>query len=161
MDYHVKPMSKTCAVTGEELEPGSICHSVLIDEHGDQVRVDYSEAGWPGEPPEGFIAYWKSVVPESESADQPQPLEPEELFQFFEQIVEDMNPAQEKMKYVIALLLMQKKRLKMDGTRRDGDVDFLQLSGSQGEGPYEIRDQQLSPEEIAGLQQEMNAAIFR
>jgi len=161
MDYQVKPIGKTCFSTGEPFSPGDRCHSILIEEQGEVVRFDYSEAGWPGEPPEGFLAHWQTVIPEDENPDEPQPLDAEALFEFFEQIVEDANPAQEKIKYVLSLLLMQKKRLKLERTEVDDDEALLRLSGSQGEGPYLIRDQQLSEEEIQQLQQELTAAIYR
>lgn len=161
MDYHVKPLGKTCAATGEPLEPGTVCHSVLIEQGDEQRRLDYAQKAWPGEPPEGSIAHWVTTVPAEENPDRPQPLDPEELFQFFEQILEDMNPAQEKIKYVLSLLLMQKKRLRLEGTRREGEVSYLELTGSEGEGPYEIREQNLTDDEIAALQQELNAAIYR
>lgn len=160
MDYTVKPLGKTCHATGADLLPGEVCHSILIDELGEKIRYDYSAEGWPGEPPDNFFACWKLIVPEAETDDRPKQMEPEQLFEFFEQILEDQNPAQEKIKYVIALLLMQKKRLKMDGTRHDGEISWLQLSGSQGEGPYEIRDQQLADDEIRQLQHDLNGAIF-
>lgn len=161
MDYHVRPLGKTCAATGEELSPGTVCHSVLIERNGEQVRLDFSQAGWAGAAPEGAIAHWVTTLPEEEHSDAPRPLDPEELFQFFEQLLDDMNPAQEKIKYMLALLLMQKKRLRLDGTLSDDDGDRLLLSGSQGEGPYEIRDQNLSGDEIEQLQRELNSAIFR
>jgi len=161
MDYQVKPVGKTCTATGEPFAPGDRCHSVLIEEQGEVVRFDYSQEGWPGKPPEGFLAHWQTMIPEQEESDQPQPLDAETLFEFFEQITEDANPAQEKIKYVLSLLLMQKKRLKLERSDQDGDQTFLRLSGSQGEGPFLIRDQQLSDEEIQQLQQELTATIYR
>ncbi|MBD3676098.1 MAG: hypothetical protein HUJ26_21525 [Planctomycetaceae bacterium] len=161
MDYQVKPVGKTCAATGEPLAPGERCHSVLIEEQGEVVRFDYSSEGWPGTPPEGFLAHWQTTIPEEEQSDQPQQLDGETLFEFFEQIIEDANPAQEKIKYVLALLLMQKKRLKLERSDVDGEQTFLRLSGSQGEGPFLIRDQQLSNDEIQQLQLELTATIYR
>jgi len=161
MDFQVKPVGKTCFATGEPLVPGQRCHSVLMEEQGEVVRFDYSPEGWPGEPPEGCLAHWQTLIPEEEVSDQPQPMDTESLFEFFEQIIEDANPAQEKISYVLSLLLMQKKRLKLEQSERDGDHASLKLVGSQGEGPYVIRDQQLSNEEIQQLQQELTAAIYR
>lgn len=161
MDYQVKPVGKACAATGEPFSPGERCHSVLIEEQGEVVRFDYSSEGWPGTPPEGFLAHWQTTIPEEEQSDQPQQLDAETLFEFFEQIIEDANPAQEKIKYVLALLLMQKKRLKLERSDVDGEQTFLRLNGSQGEGPFLIRDQQLSNDEIQQLQLELTATIYR
>jgi hypothetical protein len=163
MDYVVKSIGKTCEKSGRELEPGELCHSVLREEHGDKVRYDYSTDGWTqlSDEEREVFSHWITTVPVQKAEDGPRPLEPEQLFEFFEQMLEDMNPAQEQIKYVLALLLMQKKRLRMEGIRDEEGVSYLTLSGSQGEGPYDIREQQLSDEEIARLQQELSSAIYR
>ena len=162
MDYVVKSIGKVCAATERELEPGELCHSVLREEHGEKTRCDYSTEGWEQLPDEqkDVFSHWITTVPMPKAEEGPRPLEPEQLFEFFEQMLEDMNPAQEQIKYVLALLLMQKKRLRMDGTRDEDGISYLSLSGSQGEGPYEIREHQLSDEEIAQLQQELSTAIY-
>lgn len=157
MDYHLKPMGKTCAVTGEALVSGSVCYSVLLERDGKEIRLDYSEAGWTG-PPEGWKGYWQSIVPEAE-ATRVKPLDADALMSYFEQLSEDANPAQEKFRFVLALLLLQKRRLKIDGSRQDGDIEYLQLIGSQSEGPYEVRDQQLEDAEIEQLQSALNAHL--
>ena len=154
MDYHLKPMGKTCAATDALLEPGTLVHSVLVERDGETIRLDYSTQGWDG-PPEGTIGHWRSLVPEPE-AERPKPLDPDGLLEQFERMTEDANPAQEKLCYVIALLLMQKRRLQLEGTRRDGDIAYLQFIGQRGEGPFEVREQQLTGEEIASVQSSLN-----
>jgi hypothetical protein len=163
MDYVVKSIGKVCAGTGRELIPGESAHSVLREQRGEMIRDDYSVEGWNQLPDaeKDVFAHWITSVPPAKSEEGPQPLGPEQLFEFFEQMLEDMNPAQEQIKYVLALLLMQKKRLRMESTREEDGIGFLTLSGSQGEGPFEVREQQLSDEEIARLQQELGAAIYR
>ena len=150
MEYRVKPISKTCAVTGEPLTPGAIVHSVLVEHEGETVRLDFSQVGWNG-PPSGTIAQWRATVPPP-ADDKPKPLDADSLLDHFQQMLEDANPAQEQLCYVMALLLLQKRRLSLDGSRIDGDIAYLQLSGSRGEGPYEVRDQQLAADEVASLQ---------
>lgn len=154
MDYHLKPLGKTCAATGEPLAPGSRCYSVVVEEEGQLVRKDYSEEGWSG-PPEGTVGLWRCQVPEAQP-EKPKTIDPESMMQYFEQLVEDANPAQARLCYVLALFLLQRRRLQLDGSRTEGATEYLQLSGSHGEGPYEIVDQQLSQDEITRLQAELN-----
>lgn len=157
MSYRVKPIGKTCAGTGEPLVPGARVHSVLVDRGHEQVRLDFSEDGWNG-PPDGMIGHWQGIVPEP-VASGPKPLDTEALFRFFEESSEDQNPTQEKFRYVVALLLLQKRRLQLDGSRQDGEIEYLQLVGSRSEGPFEVRDQHLEPEEIQQLQADLNAHL--
>lgn len=129
-------------------------YSVLREVDGETIRLDYSEQGWTG-PPEGTIGHWRCRVPPPES-EKPKPLDPDSLLEHFERMLESANPAQEQMCYVIALLLMQKRRLQLEGTQFRDDVAYLQFIGHRGEGPFEVRDQQLTGEEIASLQASLN-----
>ena len=157
MDYHLKPVGRTCAATGNELVPGTICHSVLVEEDGQFRRFDFSPEGWTT-PPEGTIAHWRCTVAEPDTG-KPKPLDTEGLLRYFEQLIEDANPAQAKFCYVLALLLLQKKRLKLEGSIQEDGVEFLELSGSHGEGPFRVPDQQLNDSEICELQQALNGQL--
>lgn len=157
MDYVVRPIGKTCEATGESLVPGDVCHSLLIERDGRIVRLDYSDAGWSGAPA-GSIANWKTTVPDHHAA-KPRALDPESLFHCFEQMCEDANPGQDKLRYVFALMLLQKRRLKIEGTRREDDTEYLELFGVQGEGPFEVRDYELDLNEIDELQMEFNGQL--
>lgn len=157
MDFHLKPIGRNCAATGEELLPGSKCFSAFVERDGQRIRLDYSEEGWTG-PPEGTIGYWQSIVPEPDDT-KAKPLDTDALMRYFEQLSEDANPAQEKLRYVLSLLLLQKRRLRIEGSRQEGETEFLELVGSQSEGPFEVRDQQLDDAEIELLQNDLNAHL--
>ena len=157
MDYHLKPIGKTCAGTGQPLEPGSTCHSVLVDRDGQLLRLDYSEEGWNGRP-EDCVGEWLAVVPDE--SPKPKTIDTESLMRYFEQLCEDPNPAHDRMRYVLALLLLQKRRLRLEGSRTDEDQnEFLQVIGSKSEGPFEVADQELDETEIANLQAALNAQL--
>jgi len=157
MDYHLKPPSKTCAGTGQPLSPGSICHSVLVEKGGSLVRLDFSDNGWQG-PPEGHIGYWKTVVPDLHDP-KAQRLDPDTALRYFEQLNEEAAPDSDRPRYVLALLLLQQRRLKLDNTRSDGDVDILELSGQHGEGTFEVPDLRLPDTEIQQIQAELKVQL--
>lgn len=158
MDYHLKPIGTTCSSTGKDLRPGMRCHSALVEQNDQFIRLDYSEEGWNG-PPDGTIGHWDTVVPKTTET-KSRPLDPNALMRYFEQLNEDLNPGQEKFRYILALLLLQKRKLKIQNSRQDGEAEFLEVIGSQGEGPYEIRQQALSDDEIAQLQQELSTHLI-
>lgn len=150
MDYHIKPAARACAATGRKFAPGETCHSVLVERQGQLVRLDYAEEAWSG-PPEDSLGDWITVVTD-ETARSPA-LDTDRLFGYFEQLCEDANPARDRLRYVLALLLLQKRRLRLEGTHRDDDDnEYLDLIGSKSEGPYEVPDQSLTDDEIAQLQ---------
>jgi hypothetical protein len=157
MDYHFRPLGKTCAATGVPLPPGAKIVSVLVDREGDLQRLDYLAEEWTAPPP-GTVGTWQCAVPAAPESSS-RPLDPDALLAFFEQLTEDANPAQEQLAYVVALLLLQKRRLRLEDSRDDGAAQYLQLVGSRGEGPYEVRDLKLEDAEIVRLQRELSHCL--
>jgi hypothetical protein len=158
MDYQFRTLGKQCAGSGRPLEPGEECISVLAEQKGQLVRLDYAAAEWKG-PPEGTVGHWRSQVPKAMQISAAK-VDPEILLQFFEQMVETANPAHDRLVYVLALYLLQRRRLRLEGSGDSEDgSQTLELIGSRGEGPYRIRDQQLPEEEVRVLQSELNRQL--
>lgn len=153
-EYNVKPVGRVCSGTGEELEPGSQCHSVLVEKNGELLRLDYSEAGWVA-PPAGMLAHWRCEVPEPTTTAK-KSLDVNDLMRQFEQLNEEASPAQDKFRYVLALLLVQRWRLRLEATKTIDDQEFLEVTGVRGEGTFLIPDQQLDDAEV----QELQNAVF-
>ena len=107
MDFNIRPISKLCAATGEPLEPGSDCWSVLIEVDGKLVRQDFSKEAWNG-PPDGAIGHWQCQVPATLDSGQ-QKLDPDSLFDYFIQLCEAPNVVEQDYQYVLALLLLRKR----------------------------------------------------
>lgn len=157
IEYEIRPVGKKCASTGADLAPGSKCHSVLIEREGKLVRLDYSEAGWLG-PPQGAVGCWTCTVPRPTEVRR-EPLDADALLRCFEQLIEEGLPDREGLRYVLALLLVKRRRLRIEGSRPAADGEYLQLAGTHGEGAWEVRDLQPSDEEIEQWQRELNAYL--
>ena len=157
MEYQFRPIGKKCAATGADLIPGSQCHSVLVERDGELLRLDYSEQGWTGPPP-GTIGAWKCFVPKPVEV-RHEPLDTSALMRCFEQLTEEASPAREGLRYILALLLMKKRRLRLETSRLDGDDEYLQLAGAQGEGACEVRDLSPTDEEVQQWQRELNVYL--
>jgi hypothetical protein len=157
MDYHFKPPSKICATTGRPLIPGSVCHSVLVEKNGVLTRLDYSPEGWQG-PPAGHVGYWQTIVPVLHDPRE-QRLDPDTAFRYFEQLCEESSPVSERQRYVLALLLLQHRKVRLDGTRTEEDGEILELSGRSGEGTWQVRNLQLSEAETQQIQAELKVHL--
>lgn len=153
MEYRLRPLASTCAASGEPLEPGTDCISALVEDDGQFMRVDFAAAHW-SEPP-GCVGHWTTVVPEPEA--KAATIDAESLFARFEQLAEEDAPHQGPLTYVMALWLMRRRRLRLTGSETIDSVDRITLAGSGGEGPFAIRDQQLSQADAETLQAELFA----
>ncbi len=148
MEYHFPPLGKTCAVTGKPLAPGTAVHSVLWERNGQFIRKDFSPAGW-SDPPTDAVGYWRTDVPVQTG---PPKLDPAQLISYFEQLTEEASPRHDESRFLLALLLLQLKRLRLDTVRTDDDGDVLVLTGLRGEGTFEVPHLPLDDKEISQRQ---------
>ena len=154
MEYHVRPMSKTCAATGEPFPPGAAVRSALVDRDGGQVRLDYLRDEWDGPPP-GTIGHWAVRAPEAVPEPDAAPLDPDELLALLDSLGEAAdanNDRQARVRYTLALLLLAEGRVELTEARDADDGRLLILTGSGGEGPFEVPDLALPEEEVGGLE---------
>jgi hypothetical protein len=151
--YPIQHHSRVCAATGRPLQPGERYFSVLLVEAGQFARKDYSAEGWPGAPAEA-IAFWSGKVPE---ADQKRRLvvDDELLMNCFERLAEEAEPGKIQFRYVVALLLLRRKRLKFDDLRREGEHEYLQLKCPKTGQMFEVLDPHLSEEDMLRVQDEV------
>ena len=150
MDFNIRPISKVCSASGEALVAGQHCWSVLVEVDGRLVRQDISSAAWTG-PPENAIGHWQCEVPVDKDAGQ-RKLDPDSLLEYFVQLCESPNNLEMDYQYVLALLLLRKKRLILEDSITIDDQPGLRLVGSGGEGPFDVMERELTDEQIAQLQ---------
>ena len=153
MDYNIRPISKVCAATGTPLVPGEQCWSVLTEIDGKLVRQDYSAAAWDG-PPDDLLGYWQCEVPADASAGIPK-IDADSLFEYFIQLCESPNTVEQDYQYVLALLLLRKRRLILEESIEIDDQPAMRLIGSSGEGPFEVIERELTDEQICQLQDQL------
>src|SRR5687768_2934377 len=134
MDYSFRQVGRTCAATGAELAPGSTCRSALVERDGRLERLDFATAAWSG-PPEGTVGHWRCRVPVPAAA-KARVFTADELMAEFERLEDAGHEQVRKLRYVLALLLLQKRRLELEDTRSEEDADYLVLAGTKGEGPF-------------------------
>ena len=113
-DYEIQRCTRHCTATGRELVPGEEYYSVVVDEPAGLKRYDYSAEAWPG-PPAGAIGWWKAEIPAPQTRAK---LAPNDLMlQVFDQL-ED-QPGRTDMRYLLALLLVRRRVLRLEEEERD------------------------------------------
>jgi hypothetical protein len=151
--YQIQGPARQCAATGRELRPGERYYCALFEEAGQFVRRDYAADAWPG-PPAGAIAYWSGRIHASGQPRRPT-INDEWLLDCFAHLGEAKEPAQKNFRYVVALLLMRRKRFKFEDVRkRDGD-EYLLLRDARSGARHEVLDPRLDDAETAAVQEEV------
>src|SRR5262245_36786805 len=161
-DYQIQASSRRCAVTGRELAPGERYYSVLLDQGDSFVRQDYSREAWQG-PPERTFSFWQGRLPSGGGgAPKQPPIDDELLLDCFARLEGEQEPAKQAFRFVLALLLVRRKRLRIEDARRDeggGGTETLTLRDGRTKARYLVLDPGLPDDELEAVQDEVFALL--
>src|SRR5262249_5736663 len=156
-DYQIQPNTRRCTATGRELRPGEKFFSVLLDQNGKLVRQDYAADAWKGPPP-GACSFWTGRVPAREASRRPQG-DDELLLDWFHRLEHDANASRVTFRYVLALLLMRRKRFKFEDARTRNGQEVLCLRCTRSGTRHEVVNPHLSDDEMAAVQEEVGKVL--
>lgn len=156
MDYELQRFTRHCAKTGRLINEGEEFYSVLLAQGASMVRQDFAIEAWTA-PPEGAIGWWKSRVPE---AGTPRAKLPpgEVLLDLLHDL--EARPEHVEMRYVLALLLLRKRILRLadKGTNRSDD-EILELLAPRTAARYRVQVLPLDEQRISSLQEELSQLL--
>jgi hypothetical protein len=137
--------SGQCAATGVPLTPRQQCIVALVEREDDPaaplVRLDFSEQGWDSpQRPKGVIAFWRTEVPEPNEKRRGF-VDDQTLLDLFDRLGSDDRPHRVRFRFVLMLLLVRKKLLRVTGTESAGGVEtwlVLPRGAAEGEAPSAV-----------------------
>src|SRR5262249_32238662 len=149
--------ARCCARTGRELKPGEKCFSVLYDRDGTWVREDVAPEAWSGPPAEAF-SFWQTRVPAANASGKPV-FDDELLLDCFGRLQDEPDPRKGDFGYVLALLLLRRKRLRFEEVRKDGGQEVLVLRDVRRRHVHLVADPHLTDEQMAAVQEEIEGLL--
>ena len=152
-NYQIHRPTRICAASARELGPGEKVFSVLRDEGGQFVRSDYAADAWAG-PPAGVVAWWSGRIPEAGRLATPT-INDDLLVDCFEHLADTSETARQKFRYVVALLLMRRKRFKFEDARKREDRETLVVRDAKSGRRHELEDPQLTEPEMDAVRDEV------
>ena len=170
-EYRVGRPTGLCAATGAVLQPGAAYIATLCEREDDDAleRRDYSVESWEsGQRPEGLFSYWRAVVPQHESR-QRLLIDDDVLMSIFERLEADDRPRRAAFRFVLALILMRKRRLKYVGREAAGEQELWLFvprggrvdRGSDGDTPQQVRvrNPRLNDDDIRELTDQLSEVL--
>lgn len=113
----------TCAASGRSLKVGDAYVATLVDRPGEQgaIRLDFSLDAWAagGRPkaPDRVIGSWRTSM-RAPSTESKQLLSDDELLELFEEMVAASEPKHFAFRYVLALMLIRRRQLRLIGEKQ-------------------------------------------
>src|SRR5438105_1867909 len=152
-DYQIQPNTRRCASTGRELRPGERYFTALVEANGQFVRQDYSAEAWPGPPP-GAFSFWSGRVPAEHEPRKPR-FDDDLLVECFERLEGQAEPGRVSFRYVVALLLMRRKRLKFEEARTEAEREIMVLRCTRTGTSHQVINPGLTQDEMMAVQEEV------
>ena len=157
LDYQIQPSTRRCSVTGRELKPGEKVYSVLLDEGGKFVRKDFAAEAWQG-PPENAFSFWAGRVSTGDKKRRP-PIDDELLLDCFQRLDGRIETERVNFRFVVALLLMRRRRLKFEEARTEDGQEVMYLRCNQTGTHHRVVNPNLTEDETAAVQQDVFQAL--
>jgi hypothetical protein len=156
LDFDITHCSRQCAASGRTFASGEAYFSTLHIEGGAAVRRDYSATEWRG-PVDGAIAWWKSRVADNDSS-KPKLAPQDVLLNLFTELAD--RPDEAEFRYVLGLLLLRRRLVKLDETRHDAAGEVLVLECPRRNEQYELRVATPEPGRTEQLQRRMVELLY-
>jgi hypothetical protein len=149
--------TRRCHATGRELLPGEGYYSALVETLVGTQRWDFAIEAWTG-PPEGTVGYWRTTLPISTTPPPPREVPTETMLDFFDQLSqqpEKLGSRERRLRFVLALLLVRKRALKLHSVRREDSQDFLVVRRPSSKETIDVLDPGLNEAETSEVEKEL------
>ncbi|MCS7023015.1 MAG: hypothetical protein NZU63_14445 [Gemmataceae bacterium] len=154
-EWNIPGPGRVCAATGCPLAPGTTYRSVLYEQAGQLIRQDYLPEAFPGLP-DNVIAHWQGRVPVAEPARRAMCLNAEQCLKFLVQTSEDSTERTQLLRYVAALFLWRKRRLRLRQVEIDDQGrERLHLADNKSGRVFVVTDPRLTSAQLDCLQDEL------
>ena len=156
LDYDLQRCTRRCAATDRELSIGEECYSVLVPDGAAVKRLDYAREAWQV-PPENAIGWWKTTIVDPH-AGRLHWAPNDVMLSYFERLLHD--PTAEDARYCLALLLVRRRVLRVEGQERDpAGNTMLILHCSRNDATYRIPEKMPTPDRAAQIQDQLSVLL--
>jgi len=155
--WDVQRGSGHCTGSNRQLLTGEEYYAALVECGGGFERRDYCCEYWEAHKPKVF-SFWKTHIPES---NQKKKLFVDDaiLWNFFERLADETEPVRVNFRFVLALILMRKRILKYEDTKRDEHQEIWQMRRVGEKDMHEVINPRLNEHEIQEVAKELSAIL--
>ncbi len=148
-DWEINKPLGQCSGSGRKIEPGEEYFGALVEVEQGLQRRDFCVEFWEREKPQVYC-FWKTKLAP--------PNEKKELFisddmlvAFFERLANETEPEKVSFRFVLALVLMRKRRLKYDSTKMEDGREIWQLRMAGEKDLVDVVNPHLDEDQIEQL----------
>jgi hypothetical protein len=151
-----KPLGQ-CYGTGKKIGFGEDYFGALVETDEGLQRRDFSVDYWQKEKPQVFC-YWRTKLPHPDQKKQVF-VDDDMLMAFFDRLAEETDPDKVNFRFVLAMILMRKRRLKYDSTKMQNGNEIWCLRIVGEKQIVEVVNPHLNEEQIEQLSSQIGQIL--
>jgi hypothetical protein len=156
-DWEINKPLGQCWGTGKKIGYGEEYFAALVETEQGLQRRDFCAAYWQKEKLNVFC-YWKSKLPRPDQKKQ-RFIDDEMLMVFFERLAQETEQEKVNFRFVLAMVLMRKRRLKYDSSKIEADKEIWRLRVVGDNQFVEVINPHLDEEQIKQLSSQMGQIL--
>jgi len=149
-----KPLGK-CYGSGKDIQPGEEYFASLVYTENGLERRDYSAEYWNEHNPE---VYWKTRLPHPEQKKR-MFVDDDMLMAFFERLEKETEQQKINFRFVLAMVLMRKKKLKYKSSKTEDGTEIWKLRIAGTKDYTEVVNPELDDEQIEELTSQLGSIL--
>jgi len=162
MDWNIQQPNRECCACGKEFEEGELYFSALFDTGEGFDRKDHCPTCWEtaGAQKQAF-SFWKTHAP-TKQEDRKLFVDNDLLFDFFLRLSEEKGQQPDhktKFRYILALILMRKRKLRFVDVVRDNAAEHLILRCPKEDRRFKVLDPGLTEEEADTVKDDLSQIL--
>ena len=151
-----KPLGQ-CHGSGKKIEYGEEYFGALVVTHEGLQRRDFCADYWESQKPEVFC-HWKTRLPQPGQKKQIF-VDDDMLMAFFDRLERESEQEKVDFRFVLALILMRKRRLKYEATRVENESEIWRLRIAGDKQTVEVVNPHLDEEQIEQLSSQIGEIL--
>jgi hypothetical protein len=156
-EWEIEKPVGNCSGTGRKIEYGEEYFGALVETEQGLARRDFCADYWQSQKPEVFC-YWKTKLPQP-GQKKAQFIDDDMLMAFFNRLAEETEQEKINFRFVLALILMRKRRLKYDSSEIQNDKETWRLRITGDKEIVTVLNPHLDEEQIEQLSSQISEIL--
>ena len=156
--YEVGRPQGLCAVCAQPIPPDDKFMAALRETPTGFERIDCMLACWDKLDRQGIVAFWKTTMPRAE-AKKKLFVDDEVLCSLFERLADVAEPSKLNFRFVLGLILMRKRLLIYENTRKDGERELWSMRFKGREETLDMLNPQLTEEQVGDVSRQLGEIL--
>lgn len=163
IDWNLQIRSPRCQGCGNNFADQEVYHTLLFDERGAFARLDVCEKCWNSQyshgstDRKGFVSHWQGLfhapVPRTD------PIQQATAESLLRQLAEEADPKYIPVRYILAVMLERKRRLKIKSELREAGRRIFIYEHAESGDIFKIEDPELQLSQLEEVQREVGALL--